>query len=190
MSKLKDYDFYFIHIPKNAGTSFEKQFCGSHKGHHYITEFPKQIWSKTIAIVRNPYVRLISIYNYAKLDNSYWHSKNGTTRYPIHPMYDYCHTHTFGQFIKDICINRKFEDVIHLKHQYEWIITPNKKLVSKIVKMENINEDLSNILGKKINMIKINTSNTKFYDNYYTEELKKIVYSKYKLDFQLFNYSN
>ena len=39
MSKLKDYDLYFIHIPKNAGSSFEKQFCDGHKGNHMITKF-------------------------------------------------------------------------------------------------------------------------------------------------------
>ena len=188
MSKLKDHNFYFIHIPKNAGTSFEKQFCSSHNGHHRITEFPKEIWNKTIAIVRNPYTRLISIYNYAKLNKSYWHSNDGSTRYPLHTLYNYCNTNSFEQFIKDICIFNKFTDVIHLKPQYFWIMTPENQIVTQVAKIENVDNDLSKILGDKIKLNKINTSKTQSYDDYYTEELFKLVYDKYKKDFEMFGY--
>ena len=188
ISKLKDYDLFFIHIPKNAGTSFEKQLCGYHSGHRSIAEFPKNIWNKTIAIVRNPYTRLISIYNYVKLKKTYWHSDDGTTKYDVNPLYEYANANSFGQFIKDICIHNKFKDDNHIRHQYSWILTPDNKIVSQIIKIENINNDLSKILGKQINLIKINTSNTQSYDNYFTDELKNLVYDKYKKDFELFGY--
>ena len=188
MSKLINYDLYFIHIPKNGGTSFEKQFCNKHMGHFAITDFPREIWNKTIAIVRNPYSRVFSIYNYAKLEKSYWHSNDQTTKYSIHPLYNYCSTHTFEEFVKDLCINNKFSNV-HLIPQYNCVLTPNNTIVSKIVKLENIDNELSNILNKKVKLIKINSSSNKNYKDYFTEELKEYVYKKYQLDFKLFNYS-
>lgn len=188
MSKLKNYDLYFIHIPKNGGTSFEKQFCNIHSGHHQITKFPKKIWNKTISIVRNPYSRVFSTYNYAKLKKSYWHSSDRSTKYDIHPLHNYCTTHTFGEFIKDLCINNKFEDILHMYPQFYWIITPDNTIISKVVKLENINEELSNILNTKVNLIKVNSSSNKNYKDYYTKELKEYVYKKYERDFKLFNY--
>lgn len=190
MSKLINYDLYFIHIPKNGGTSFEKQFCNNHVGHVSITKLPEEIRNKTIAIVRNPYSRVFSIYNYAKLEKSYWHSNDGTTPYSINPLYNYCSTHTFEEFVKDLCVNNKFGNITHCKQQYSWILTPDGTIVSKIVKLENINDELSDILKTKVNLIKINSSNNNNnnYNEYFTEELKEYVYKKYKSDFKLFNY--
>ena len=70
-----------------------------------------------------------------------------------------------------------------------WVITPNNTIVSKIVKLENINEELSNILETKVNLIKVNSSTNKNYIDYFTKELKEYVYKKYELDFKLFNYN-
>lgn len=188
MSKLIDYDLYFIHIPKNAGTSFEKQFCKTYNGHHRLIQFKQSIWNKTVAIVRNPYTRLISLYNYTKLEKSFWHSNDNTTKYPLHELYEYSNNHTFSEFIIDICINNKFADKIHLLPQYTWVITPDNKIVSHIIKMENLDNELSSLLNKTVKLIKINTSNTSSYEGYYTDYLKSLVYNKYKLDFELFDY--
>ena len=78
----------------------------------------------------------------------------------------------------------------HCKQQYSWILTPDGTIVSKIVKLENINDELSDILKTKVNLIKINSSNNNNnnYNEYFTEELKEYVYKKYKSDFKLFNY--
>lgn len=189
MNKLKNYDLYFIHIPKNAGTSFILEFCENNVGHYKIINYDKKIWNKTIAIIRNPYTRLISFYNYAKLDKSYWHSLDNTTRYGKHILYDYCNSHTFDEFIIDLCVNNKFDNdpqYLHLLPQHYWILTPEKKIVSKILRFENLNEDIFNILNIDIKLNKINESNTKDYNNYYNDITKQLVYDKYKLDFILF----
>lgn len=189
MNKLKNYDLYFIHIPKNAGTAFILELCDSNIGHHKITDYDKKIWNKTVAIIRNPYTRLISLYNYAKLHKSYWHSLDNTTKYGKHILYDYCNNHTFEEFIIDLCVNNKFEDdhkYLHLLPQSYWILTPEKKIVSKILRFENLNEDISNILNINIKLKKINDSKNKNYNNYYNNITRQLVYEKYKLDFILF----
>lgn len=189
MSKLIDYDLYFIHIPKNGGSSFEKQFCIKHNGHKKITQIDKKYWNKTLAITRNPYIRLISCYNYFKLDNSYWHSSDGT-KLPLHNLYNYCKSNTFENFIIDICINKKFKQEYHLFPQIHWLLTHRRPIiVTKLLKLENINEDLSKILNKTVNMIKINKSTDNHnLEDYYNTDLKKLVYNKYELDFQFLNY--
>ena len=186
MSKLKDYDLYFIHIPKNAGTAFELQFCHKHLGHYKITHFNRCIWDKTIAIVRNPLTRLISLYNYAKLDKSYWHSQDNTTRYGKHELFDYCSTHTFEEFIKDVCVNHKFDKCIHIIPQHVWILTPEDTIVSQLVRFEHLNEDASKLLNKQVHVQKVNSSGITTYDGYYTEELTRLVKQHYKRDFELF----
>lgn len=189
MNKLKNYDLYFIHIPKNAGTSFILEFCESNIGHRKISDYDKKIWNKTIVIIRNPYTRLISLYNYAKLDKSYWHSLDKSTKYGKHILYDYCNSHTFEEFIIDLCVYNKFDNdrqYLHLLPQFYWILTPEKKIVSKILRFSNLNEDIYNILNIDIKLKKINESKTKNYNNYYTDITRQLVYNKYKLDFELF----
>ena len=186
--KLKNKELYFIHIPKNAGTSIINQFfdIGKIGTHFAILSYPKDIWEKTFAISRNPYDRLISCYNYFKMDKSYWHSDDGSTPYELHELYTYCNNNNFEIFVKDLCINNKFNN-IHLQHQYKWVITPDNNIVTKILKLENINNELSSLLKETINLIKVNGS-TNNDNNYYTEELREIVYKYYQKDFEYFKY--
>ena len=185
MSKLNDYDLYFIHIPKNAGTAFEIEFCNQHMGHNPIVKYHHSIWDKTIAIVRDPFTRLISLYNYAKLNESYWHNVNGNAKYGKHELYDYCSTHSFDEFIKDVCISKKFNTCIHLIHQYKFLLTFDQKIVTHLIRFEHLNEDLSILLNKRINMRKINSSKPGLIGDYYTDESKQLVREFYKEDFEL-----
>ena len=189
MSKLKDYDLYFIHIPKNAGTSFQKEFCSLQSGHISIKQIHPQYHDKTICIVRNPYDRIVSLYNYIKMEKSYWHSSDNTTPEQKHELYDYCHSHSFEEFVKDLCINKIFDDKVHFLPQTYWVTTFKNIIHTKIIKFENLNKDLSKILNKEVSLIKINSSNTIDYESLYTNELKNLIYEQYKQDFISFNYN-
>ena len=142
LNKLINYDLYFIHIPKNAGTSFEKQLCSKHIGHYDISHANKDIIHKTVAIIRNPYTRLISFYNYAKLKKSYWHSDDKNTLYQLHYLHDYCNKNSFEVFINDLCLTSKFDNDIHLFPQYKWLLTSENTIVTHLIRFEHLNYDM------------------------------------------------
>jgi hypothetical protein len=186
--KLINYDYYFIHIPKNAGTAFEKYFLSGHCGHHVIQEYPYAVWSKTIAIFRNPLNRLISIYNYSRMRKSYWHSDDGSTPYGPNALYDYCNTNTFTQFILDVCSD-KFDGDIHLAAQYKFVLAPSNVIPTYLIRYEQLDKDLSRFLHAKITLPKYNvTARSDKSVEYFTRELQDLIHNKYATDFRIYNY--
>jgi hypothetical protein len=188
LPKLNKYDYYFIHIPKNGGTAFERHFLNRHFGHYAIQAYPQEIWGKTVAIFRNPLTRLISIYNYSRMTKSYWHSDDGSTPYGKNKLYDYCHANTFAQFIRDVCSD-KFEEDIHLTSQYKFVLAPDNSIPTYLIRYEQLDKDLSRFLRTKITLPKYNV--TVHHDvgvEYFTSELKDLVRNKYATDFKIYNH--
>jgi hypothetical protein len=181
--KLKDYDLYFIHIPKNAGTSFEIQFCSRHTGHLTLIDYHPKIWNKTIAIFRNPFDRLVSTYNYYKMKKNYWHSNDNSTKFVLHELYDYCMNNSFEIFVRDVCSGEIESE--HLTPQYKYITNRDGKVITRLIRFENIDDDLTKLFNKPTRLLKINSSNTTDYDCY-NEELKQLVRKKYEKDFEIY----
>lgn len=187
LPKLNKYDYYFIHIPKNGGTAFERYFLSRHFGHYPLHAYPQEIWSRTVAIFRNPLTRLTSIYNYSRMKKSYWHSDDGSTPYGKNKLYEYCHTHTFAQFIRDVC-NGNFDDNIHLSAQYRFIVTPDNEIPTTLLRFEKLDQDLTRLLGANIVLPKFNVSTRSNNAGRFTDELKNLVYQKFEPDFRIFAY--
>jgi hypothetical protein len=188
----------FIHIPKNAGTSIsalkELNFGNvEHKSFRQYRRLHPIEWEEytKISIVRNPWDRFVSCYEYARMLNSYWHSNDGQKSiFGPHPDH---------KTVKNICFEeftRKFfTGELRVNHQCwvpqsSWICNKNNEtMVDKLFRLENLNnnEEFKNIFGE---IEKINQSKRLEYKEYYTSQQSiEIVGEAYKEDVKNFNYS-
>ena len=179
-SLIKNTDYIFIHIPKNAGTSFSKKYCGNEVGHTKANSYNIKELKKSAAIIRNPYDRLKSCYKYFKMDNNYWSKKYGNAKY-----HDYCKKNSFKKFVDDLH-SKKLEFDIHL-HPQVYFLKKNGLIYTKLIRLEHINEDFKKIFNKDIEIPLINKS--KHIDIKLDKETKNKIYEIYKEDFELLGYS-
>lgn len=189
------YKLIFIHIPKNAGTAvtntLEMTDIGHHNWSYYAKKYPNK-WNeyKKISIVRNPWDRVVSCYEYAKMEESYWHSSKGDARAGKHLDYDLLKDKSFNE-----CLQILKKEPLKLRHQgwsnqINYISNGQKIMVDYVIKIEDLNKELSNIIGKKIEIPKINKSNNNKYQDYYTnEEMVEIIKNHYLVDVESFNFN-
>lgn len=172
-------------LPINSFTDREYRICASKNKQHYtyrelIKILPKNIIEnfEKIAVVRNPYDRLVSEYYYS--------------------AYNIKSYRNFEEFVRaalklDLYTRNWLYDG-HLETQTSYLINEQENFnsINKIFKFEEINtcfDYLNKIIGKVCRPHLRAASNRKPYSEYYTSELKEIVYNFYKDDFTNFNYS-
>lgn len=181
----------FIHIPKTGGTSI-KQWLGNNinekilvdngsnvtgyesSGKHIAYYKYKNEKTEKFSVVRNPYHRVVSGFNYLqyKLDN----------KHRILP-YD-----NFEDFVGNELINNS--DPVFIPQVF-WLKRPIKPFlnVEHIFKIENELEKLQEYMNYYKPIPKVNISTKAKYSKYYkSQEILKIVEEKYKEDFELLGY--
>lgn len=200
-----DIKLRFIHIPKCAGMSIRSWYQKTFKGQQVIDKnhAPRFYFNNDCffwTIVRNPYSRAISWYKYRgyiiikrrkrheqyrneisdwekginywlekRFDTEWFDPDNGPNMYG--PVNDYFRIST---------------------PMVKWLEDKDKNLsINKIIKLDNINEDIKeiyNIANTNIVMPIKNESPKKYQVNSLSKNSKKIIETFYKEDFELLDY--
>ena len=195
MTFCAKHNFIFIHIPKNAGTSIIQHFKLKH-GHFLPAQSRKLIDSrhdkrpKVIAVVRNPWDRLVSCYEYFRMDKSYWHSNDKSTRYGKHPLHDRVKKMNFVEFVDFVYQNRTTLGKLgtELRPQRYWISYQKSIMTTELVRYESLESDLSRVLKTQVQIPKLNPSRRRDYRTYYNQDLVKKVAEIYASDIALTGY--
>ena len=206
----------FLWIPKSAGTSvfaaFEK--CGGQKllsteeiqkyfKHRGVVAFShihvlklvelglvsKDFVAKAFkfTIVRNPFDRAVSLFEYLKSDGQRFLPK--TTNFEI-----FCSFLELGAFEEVGLINH--DGLSQLNPQATWLVDKSNKLIAdQVYRFENLSEQWPEIWRKvglkepAPNLPALNRSERRPAGDYYSERTIRIVRKVYEQDFSLFGYS-
>lgn len=183
-----DYTYAFVHINKCGGTSIQK-YLGQPKVHYTAQEAVDKIgidkWNKhfTFSVVRHPYSRVVSLYNYRVSQN--------TTKLKHNPV-------EINEWIIK-CFREKDRFLAWPRNMFlpaiDWLLVDGKIAVKKVVKLENINNEWESIckgIGchyqplHKHNATKSSTYETAL--EVLDETSVGIINEYFKRDFKEFNY--
>tara|TARA_B100000579_G_C22848158_1_gene865679 strand:- start:4227 stop:4844 length:618 start_codon:yes stop_codon:yes gene_type:complete len=199
-----EHKVIFIHIPKCGGTSIELVFKpeaartnvkSKHANLAILEEsdFEKYQSYYKFSFVRNPWDLTVSMYRYLWLSDlkggMKWRKKNpeyaklSFEEWLKHPYFQ-----TPNMRMLDIGREGRFPEYSFL----DWITADNFKM-DFIGRFENLQEDFDvvcdNIGIPKTKLSHINNTNPgKHYTEYYTDETKNIVGTKYAKDIEYFGY--
>ena len=193
--EAKHKTLLFIHVPKCAGISICKAFGYTTSGHGTIKSFSPDLYPHyyIFTFVRNPYSRLLSIYNYLKSGGVNPQDSEDYKRY----LSEY---KDFEDFIM-VGLKNNSEFLFnqqHLKPQHYFThLNNNTTPLNFIGKFESLKADFNQLL---VNISQKNSDlwnnlphenkggTSKHWEEYYSDAMKEIVYETYKLDFELFDY--
>ena len=201
------HNFLFIHIYKNAGTSITSALSpfalsnGGWMAYKILKKlnistpffdphpFPSHIKAPDIidilgrekfaslfsfAIIRNPWDWQVSLYKYMLKEEAHFQ----------HELVK--ELGSFEEYIKWRCKN-------DVTCQKDFIYSENNELlVNYVGRYENLESDFNKIcdhIGISASLPRMNVSNTKPYQEYYTEKTKDLVRQAYELDINTFDYS-
>ena len=191
-------DYHFIHIPKNGGQSIRHalELLGTvslKKPFHYryidvVNKIGRNV--RYFCTVRNPWSRTASRYMFGKQNALIW-PENDPRRLYI------CET-SFEAYVKEQKILPIPEHpgmpwmgpLSSWFNQLEWIRDEGGHVACDCLRLENINEDISQYFGKKINIPRRNRTKDHYdYRQMYTDELIEIVAETFCDDIQYFGFS-
>ncbi|WP_158971660.1 sulfotransferase family 2 domain-containing protein [Paraglaciecola sp. L3A3] len=149
-STLSDTGYCFIHIPKNGGTTVEKLIYKTksvkhRKWYELYAMAPKEYihWNK-FCIIRNPYDRFLSAYNYLHHGGRNAIDSEIGRRY-VKPYND------INEFIKaldNVSFKNKIMSYFHFQTQSEYILSDDDIcMVNNLLSFENFDTDLADFLG-------------------------------------------
>lgn len=182
-------------MPKAAGTSINKALYGRTLGHYSASEvkstFPALFEKAYIfSMVRNPWDRALSAYQFAKMGKTESMGVYRPQQYQI-PEFD-----TFERFVCDWLPSQNLpkSDFI-FQPQYRFVFDSDDVLIVDFLgKVENIESDLSEVsrqLDLRINLRRDNSTRSDSYDYrhfYSSSRMVDSIYEVYKNDIVKFDY--
>ncbi|WP_135455662.1 sulfotransferase family 2 domain-containing protein [Vibrio echinoideorum] len=183
--------FIFIHIPKSAGMSVVKELYGIDSSTHATaSDFIRKDKSYfdslyTFSVVRNPYNRLVSAYDYLKRGGMNINDRVWRDIY-ISKYSD----------LNDFVINGGLEHAIlkkadHFRTQTDYVYNDGSLVLKAVFKFENLIE-MKKIVAKEIqreiNLGKVNTHPIDNKKSVLSNRARDIVFELYSEDFKNFGY--
>ena len=183
----------FIHIPKCAGVSINKALFGNLAGGHTTLEEYLDIFEPScilsyfkFTIVRNPWDRVVSAFNFLKNggfteNDRAWFNK------------ELKYFKSFDEFVRIWLNKENIWKYHHFRPQFHYIYDKREKIsIDFLGFFENIEEDFSYIvkrLGVDCTLPKLNESQHIDYKEHYTQKTIEIVATVYSEDINLLGYS-
>lgn len=174
---VPEMGFIFSAIGKNASTHLclALQHSYGPKRWNFITkkDYHKYPNYSVYAVVRNPYTRLMSCYEFMK-----------TSRYPqLNKFVKYT---GFKDFVQKVCGTPDELCDKHYMSQYALLSWNKKFLPTRVWKLEDGLEDIKKVMG--VPDWKGHENPTQKLEQYFDDDLATSCYNRFKQDFEAFNY--
>ena len=182
----------FVHVPKVAGTSvkqvlFPDAWSLTHyRAIDYFLDNPLKYRRYFVfAFVRNPYDRLVSAYEFLLRGGK----NEPDRRFRDRVLSAYA---SFADLVKYGLGRREVDEKYHFMPQSRFLVSPwGSIMVDYVGRFERMEADFATIarrMGLDVRLPHSNKSTRGRWEDYYTEELRSIVYRHYKADFDLLAY--
>jgi hypothetical protein len=176
--KVNDKDFFFLHIPKTGGKMLEQVFSqfGLRSGHDVLDSKPNTF---SFAVIRNPLDRLVSSFFYLKAGGCCGMDADDALKYDIK-------NNDFKPWVKMLHADpEKYFKQQHLRPMTKQI--GHFSYIDYYILFENLEQETKAMYqafaGHEIDSLPIvNASKHDHYENYYTEETKKLASEVYNDD--------
>jgi hypothetical protein len=190
--------YHFIHIPKNAGESvrhalfLQRDVSLSTPFHYRYVDVVDRAGRDLsyFAIIRNPWSRTASRYQFARQNALQWASDD--------PRRQYICRASFADYVRD---RKIFEIPEHPGqpwmgpmnswfNQLEWIRDHDGRIACDCLRMESLNEDLNHYLGRILKLQRRNVTHTGYdYRTLYTDDLAEVVRDVFREDIAHFGFT-
>jgi hypothetical protein len=191
--------FVFVHIPKTAGNSVNRVFGVSWQNHKDLGRYARECGALDgffkFAIVRNPWDRLLSDYNYQKKKSRENKLHLFTPSGAVRSFKEWVH----AVFSDPFCYpasdwGGEVSDGIHRwSPQVDWISLDGKIAVDEVIKLENLDEGFAKVLQRLGRpSVRLPRRNSRFhwhYSHYYDDATRDLVAEYYAKDIRRFDYS-
>jgi hypothetical protein len=189
--------YHFIHIPKNAGESvrhalfLQRDISLSDPYHYRYMDIADCVGRqlKFFAVVRNPWSRTASRYNFGRQNARRWPHDD--------PRRRYIERATFEDYVRDQVVLPIPEHpdqpwmgpLSSWFNQLAWLRDETGRVACDCLRMESLEQDLSTYLGRRIHLPRKNETRVRHdYRGMYTGELRDIVAKTFQEDIKYFGF--